>query len=73
MIAIFTFLIISAAMVIRTLTGFGSALIAIPLLSILFGAKYAIPFIVIYECLIDIMILAGERSRLKTDVFRGFS
>ena len=43
MIAIFTFLIISAAMSIRTLTGFGSALIAIPLLSILFGAKYAIP------------------------------
>ena len=70
MIAIFTFLIISAAMVIRTLTGFGSALIAIPLLSILFGAKYAIPFIMIYECLIDIMILGGERSRMKTDVFR---
>lgn len=49
----FAFLIIFFAMLIRALTGFGSALIAIPLLSVLFGAKFAIPFILLYECLID--------------------
>jgi len=57
------FLIIFFAMLIRTLTGFGSALVAIPLLSILFGAKFAIPFIFLYECLIDIMILPGMAGR----------
>jgi len=41
--AIPIFLIIFAAMLVRTLTGFGSALIAVPLLSILLGAKYAGP------------------------------
>lgn len=72
MIDLFAFLIILAAMLIRTLTGFGSALISIPLLTILFGAKYAIPFIMIYECLIDIMILAKDGSNLKEDVFRSW-
>lgn len=72
MIDLFAFFIILAAMLIRTLTGFGSALISIPLLSILFGAKYAIPFIMIYECTIDIMILAKEGSNLKGDVFRSW-
>ncbi len=62
------FLIIFVAMLIRTLTGFGSALIAIPLLSILFGAKYAIPFILLYECLIDIMILSRDRWKVKSEV-----
>ena len=69
MIDLFAFLIILAAMLIRTLTGFGSALISIPLHSILFGAKYAIPFIMIYECLIDIMTLVKEGPDLKGDVF----
>ena len=69
MIDLFAFLIILAAMLIRTLTGFGSALISIPLLSLLFGVKYAIPFIMIYECTIDIMILAKEGPDLKGDVF----
>lgn len=67
MIELFTFLIIFIAMFIRTLTGFGSALIAIPLLSILFGAKFAIPFIFLYECLIDIMILARDGLKVKND------
>ena len=65
---VLAFLIIFVAMLIRTLTGFGSALIAIPLLSILFGAKYAIPFILLYECLIDIMILGRDRWKLKSEV-----
>ena len=64
----FAFLIIFVAMLIRTLTGFGSALIAIPLLSILFGAKFAIPFIFLYECLIDIMILGRDRWKVKSEV-----
>lgn len=68
----FAFLIIFAAMFIRALTGFGSALIAIPLLSILFGAKYAIPFILLYECLIDIMILGRDGLKLKNDTNRAW-
>jgi len=72
MIALFTFLILFAAMLIRTVTGFGSALISIPLLSVFFGAKYAIPFITIYECLIDLMILAKEGPSLKEDVAKAW-
>ncbi|HSD59137.1 MAG TPA: sulfite exporter TauE/SafE family protein [Methanotrichaceae archaeon] len=64
----FAFLIIFASMLIRTVTGFGSALIAIPLLSILFGAKYAIPFILLYECLIDIMILGRDGLKVRGEV-----
>gem|GEM_PF-6819190 len=45
LIMLITFLIIFAAMLISALTAFGSALVVIPLLSILFGAKFAIPFI----------------------------
>ena len=66
------FLIIFFAMFIRTLTGFGSALVAIPLLSILFGAKFAIPFIFLYECLIDIMILARDGWKVKGDVIQAW-
>jgi len=62
------FLVIFAAMSVRTLTGFGSALVAVPLLSILLGAKYAVPFIMIYECLIDLLILARETPRLRGDL-----
>ena len=65
---VLAFLIIFVAMLIRTLTGFGSALIAIPLLSILFGARYAIPFILLYECLIDIIILGRDRWKVKGEV-----
>lgn len=67
MIDLLAFLIILAAMLIRTLTGFGSALISIPLLYLLCGAKYAIPFIMIYECAIDIMILAKDKGSCKRD------
>ena len=62
------FLIIFAAMLVRTLTGFGSALLAVPLLSILLGAKYAVPFIMVYEVLIDLMILGREGRRLGGDL-----
>lgn len=66
------FLIIFFAMLIRTLTGFGSALVAIPLLSILFGAKFAIPFIFLYECLIDIMILTRDGWKVKSEVIQAW-
>jgi uncharacterized membrane protein YfcA len=68
MIELYAFLIIFASMFIRTITGFGSALIAIPLLSLLFGAKFAIPFILLYECLIDIMILGRDGLKAKSDI-----
>jgi len=61
------FLIIFTSMLIRTVAGFGSALIAIPLLSILFGAKYAIPFIFLYECPIDIMILGRDCLKVRVE------
>ncbi len=64
------FLIILLAMFIRTLSGFGSALLSIPLLSLLYGAKYAIPFIMVYECLIDLMILAKGEKGIKEEVNR---
>lgn len=60
MTEILAFLIIFVAMLLRTITGFGSALVAIPLLSLLYGAKFAVPFIMLYECLIDIMILGKD-------------
>ncbi len=68
----FAILIIFASMLIRTVTGFGSALIAIPLLSILFGAKYAIPFILLYECLIDIMILGRDGLKVRSEVIQAW-
>lgn len=64
------FLVILVAMLIRTLTGFGSALISIPFLSILFGAKFAIPFIMLYECLIDLMILTREGGGARSELNR---
>jgi uncharacterized membrane protein YfcA len=64
------FLVIFLAMSIRTLSGFGSALLSIPLLSLLYGAKYAIPFIMVYECLIDLMILAKGGIGTKEEVKR---
>ncbi|NMB84747.1 MAG: sulfite exporter TauE/SafE family protein [Methanothrix sp.] len=63
-----SFLIIFAAMAIRALTGFGSALIAIPLLSALFEAKFAVPFILLFECLIDIMILGRDRLNVRGEM-----
>jgi uncharacterized membrane protein YfcA len=44
MIEILAFLIIFVAMLLRTITGFGSAQVAIPLLSLLCGAKFAVRF-----------------------------
>ncbi len=70
---VFAFLIIFASMLIRTVTGFGSALIAIPLLSILFGAKYAIPFIFLYECSIDIMILGRDGLKVRGEVSQAWT
>jgi uncharacterized membrane protein YfcA len=64
------FLVIFLAMSIRTLSGFGSALLSIPLLSLLYGTKYAIPFIMVYECLIDLMILAKGGIGTKEEVKR---
>jgi uncharacterized protein len=64
------FLVIFLAMFIRTLSGFGSALLSVPLLSLLYGAKYAIPFIMVYECLIDLLILAKGGMGTKEEVDR---
>ena len=65
-----TFLIITASMLVRTLFGFGSALISIPLLSILFGAKFAVPFIMLFECLIDFLMILKWGWGIKTEVNR---
>ena len=64
------FLVIFLAMFIRILSGFGSALLSVPLLSLLYGAKYAIPFIMVFECLIDLLILANGGMGTKEEVDR---
>lgn len=68
MIELYAALIILAAMFLRTVTGFGSALIAIPLLALLYSAKFAIPFIMLYECLIDVMILGKDSLNMKSEL-----
>jgi uncharacterized membrane protein YfcA len=67
---VLAFLAIFFAMLVRTMTGFGSALISIPLLSLIFGAKFAIPFILTYECLIDVMILLRDRFAARSELRR---
>ena len=69
---VLAFLVIFLSMLIRTITGFGSALISVPLLSLLFGAKFAIPFILIYECLIDLMILLRDRFGVRAELSKSF-
>jgi uncharacterized protein len=68
MIDLYASLVILAAMFLRTVTGFGSALIAIPLLALLYSAKFAIPFIMLYECLIDLMILGKDSLRIRREL-----
>jgi uncharacterized membrane protein YfcA len=67
---VLAFLAILFAMFVRTMTGFGSALISLPLLSLIFGAKFAIPFILTYECLIDVMILLRDRFAARSELRR---
>ncbi len=68
MIELYAALVILVAMFLRTVTGFGSALIAIPLLALLYSAKFAIPFIMLYECLIDLMILGKDSLKMKSEL-----
>jgi len=50
-------LIIFVAFFIRSLTGFGSALISIPLLAVLFELKFAVPLEALFEVGLSIVLL----------------
>ncbi|MHC1567161.1 MAG: sulfite exporter TauE/SafE family protein [Candidatus Syntropharchaeia archaeon] len=59
------FIVIFVAFFIRTLTGFGSALIAVPLLSVIFSPKIVIPFLLVYECLISLLLIFSDRTSVE--------
>ena len=65
-ILIFAPLIVFAAYVVFGVTGFGSTLLAIPLLAHLFPLKFAVPFFVILDCVGAI----NMGLRLRADVMR---
>jgi uncharacterized membrane protein YfcA len=50
-------LIIFVAFFIRSLTGFGSALVSIPLLALLFDLKFAVPLEALFEVGISILLM----------------
>ena len=51
-------LIIFVAFFIRSLTGFGSALVSIPLLALLFDLKFAVPLEALFEVGISILLMS---------------
>ena len=51
-------LIIFVAFFIRSLTGFGSALISIPLLALIFDLKFAVPLEALFEVGISILLMS---------------
>jgi len=51
-------LIIFVAFFIRSLTGFGSALVSIPLLALLFDLKFAVPLEALFEVGLSILLLS---------------
>jgi len=65
-ILIFAPLIVYGAYVVFGVTGFGSTLIAIPLLAHLFPLKFAVPFFVILDC----VGAFNMGLRLRADVMR---
>lgn len=65
-ILIFAPLIVFAAYIVFGITGFGSTLIAIPLLAHLFPLKFAVPFFVILDCIGAF----NMGLRLRADVMR---
>ena len=65
-ILIFAPLIVFAAYIVFGITGFGSTLIAIPLLAHLFPLKFAVPFFVILDC----VGAFNMGLRLRADVMR---
>jgi uncharacterized membrane protein YfcA len=61
----FTGLIIFVAFFIRSLTGFGSALISMPLLALLFGLKFALPLITLFEVGISLLLIKSVYQRIS--------
>jgi len=49
-------LIIFVAFFIRSLTGFGSALVSIPILALLFDLRFAVPMEALFEVGISILL-----------------
>jgi uncharacterized membrane protein YfcA len=54
----FCSLIIFVAFFIRSLTGFGSAIVSIPLLALLFDLKFAVPLEALFEVAFSVLLLS---------------
>jgi uncharacterized protein len=63
---VFTPLIVLGAYVVFGISGFGSTLMAVPLLAHLYPLKFVIPMVVVLDCVGAI----GMGTRLRADVFR---
>lgn len=61
-------LIIFAAFFIRSLTGFGSALISIPLLALLFDLKFIVPVEAVLEVGLSLLLLKSVYGSIKKSV-----
>ena len=63
---VFTPLIVLGAYVVFGISGFGSTLMAVPLLAHLYPLKFVIPMVVVLDCVGAI----GMGTRLRADVFK---
>jgi len=61
-------LIIFAAFFIRSLTGFGSALVSIPFLALLFDLKFAVPLEAILEVGLSIMLMSRVYKSIRKKI-----
>lgn len=64
-IYILVYAIIFCAFFIRSLTGFGSALIVIPTLSIFLDIKSVVPAVIIFEVAVSTVLLKNSRDRIN--------
>jgi uncharacterized membrane protein YfcA len=58
-------LIIFGAFFIRSLTGFGSALISVPLLALFLDLRFAIPFVSLFEMLVGFLLIKSVYHQLS--------
>jgi uncharacterized membrane protein YfcA len=57
---------------VRVITGFGSALILAPFVSLVLGAKHAVVFIILLECAMGVVFIVKERLNFEVKhIFAG--
>ena len=57
--------IIFGAFFIRSLTGFGSSLLAVPLLALWLDLKFVIPFVTLFEVGISLLLIRSVRQQIR--------